>query len=94
MSETISANDREAFWVLDASIDDGTGIHCFIPVELDEGGEIASFVVGFNYISTDPPARCERLLGVIHSEGQEACDRWCAANESEVQRLFPERVGE
>jgi len=60
-------------------------MHCFVPVTFGPDGEIDSIVLGMNYITSEPPGR---LVGVIHADGQEACDAWCDANQDEIERLF------
>lgn len=66
-------------WVLDATQDDETGIHCFCPID-DDG----SVVFGMNLLSDRPPdgAAC---VGVVHLDGQEAADAWC---ENHQELLF------
>lgn len=79
-------NAIDEFFVLDASIDDGDGIHCFVPVTFDDAGEVESLVLGMNYISRDPPSRGV-FVGVVHLDGDEACDKWCRENGEELERL-------
>lgn len=78
-------------YVLDCTLETGAdGLYCFCPVETDEGGEITSIVVGLNYLSTSPPDR-GRFIGVVHADGQEACDAWCASHQDVIDRLVAER---
>lgn len=77
-------------YILDCTLDPGDGLHCFCPVELDDEGNVVSVVTGLNYLSTDPP-EAGRLIGVVHLDGQEMCDQWCAVNEAELTRLFGDR---
>jgi len=86
---TVSSRPHE-FWVIDASMGDGTPPYCFIPVEFDEAGEVKAFVIGMNYISTEPPDGTY-FIGVIHEDGQDATDAWCAERDEFLQDLFKRR---
>ena len=74
-------------YVLDASMDaSDMGMFCFCPVELDDNGEVKSIIVGMNYISTEPPEN-SKFLGVVHEEGQGACDKWCKEHDDLILDL-------
>lgn len=74
-------------YVLDATLlNDEDGLLCFCPVELDESGEVTSIMTGLSYLSDTPPDGT-RFLGVVHGDGQDACNEWCAANADVVERL-------
>lgn len=62
-------------WVLDATMEPP----CFVPVELDERGEIESIVFGMNLLSDKCPGH---LYAVIHEDGQDAVDAWLANPEN------------
>lgn len=78
-------SERECF-VMDATLDSGDGLHCFVPITFDANGEVESLVVGMNYVSPDPPER-GRFLGIVHMDGQDAVDEWVSANTGEYERL-------
>lgn len=68
-------------WVLDATLDDGSGLHCFCPVEGDD------IVTGMNLLTDVPPGP---LVGVIHADGQEAVEAWCEEHADMVDRIYEE----
>ena len=78
-------DSRECF-VLDATREPGDGLHCFVPIRYAPDGSVESIVIGLNYLSPDPPER-GRFVGIIHEDGQEACDAWVEANTDEYERL-------
>lgn len=66
-------------WVIDATmptLKDAPGAFTFIPVEGELGSGKETYVVGMNYISTEPPDD-GNLVGIIHEDGQEAVDAFC-----------------
>ena len=66
-------------YVIDVTLADGDGVHCFVPVEFDEHGEVETIVIGMNYLtSLDGGPR--PIVGIIHSDGDEAVEAWCDAN--------------
>ena len=68
-------------WVLDASMGVyGDGCFCFCPYD-EATGDI---LTGMNLISDRPPGR---LVGVVHRDGQDAADRWCAEHEDELNAM-------
>ena len=73
-------------WVIDASMGYRGGF-CFCPVEL-EGQEIKSIVAGMNFISTEKPPACKRLVGVVHEAGQDAVEAFCSEHKTELDALF------
>lgn len=77
-------------WVADVSLADGQdeGLFCFVPLDGDPHGE-HSLVVGLNYLSNKPPGK---LIGVVHMDGQEACDEWCAAHPGQIHEWFGDRA--
>jgi hypothetical protein len=74
-------------WVLDVTIEEPGAPYCFVPVEGDLEGE-HSLVLGMNFLGAKPPGG--RLVGVVHMDGQEACDRYCAEHKDELDALFTE----
>lgn len=51
----------------------------WVPVELDESGDITSIVTGMNLLSDRCPGEC---IAVIHEDGQEAVEAWMAVPEN------------
>jgi hypothetical protein len=68
---SVAGKTRE--WVLDATLYSGDGMCCFCPIEPD-----GTVVTGVNVLSRKSPGP---LVAVIHADGQEAAERWVAANE-------------
>jgi hypothetical protein len=70
-------------WVLDATLSNAEAL-CYIPIENDK-----TLVTGMNFI-TGP--RClpkeGKVVGVVHLDGQEACDKWYQDN----QHLLPDEL--
>lgn len=65
------------FWALDVTL----ATPCFVPIELDESGEIAAVVTGLNVISDEcPPGR---FMAVIHEDGREAVEAWLANEDNQ-----------
>lgn len=58
-------------WLLD--ITNGDNPPCFVPYER----ETDSIVFGMNLITDRSPGA---LVGVIHSDGQDAVEKYCSAN--------------
>lgn len=56
-------------WLLDVSF----SIPCFVPYER----ETDTIITGMNVITDKCPGE---LVGVIHMDGQEAVEKWCAEN--------------
>ena len=73
-------------YVLDASMGLRDGLACFCPVELDADGNIASVIVGMNYLSDAPPAG-GKLIAIVHDEGQDAVEAFCSANSAFLDAL-------
>lgn len=66
-------------WLLDVSFE----YPCFVPYERDTD----QVVVGMNMLS----ARCPgELVGVMHSDGQDAVEKWCAENPDWLTRFRKE----
>lgn len=59
-------------WALDCS---AWPVTLWVPVELDEHGEIESVVFGYNLITDKPPGK---IVAVVHPDGQEAVETWMA----------------
>jgi len=75
--------------MLDCTFDtEDSGLWCFCPVTLDDDGHVTSIVTGMNFLSDSPPGR---FIGVVHENGQEACDAWCEAHRDVIDRLIAER---
>jgi hypothetical protein len=64
--------------VLDATMGNNNGLFSFCPIEGDIFGEF-EVVTGMNYISSKPPEGLQ-LVAVIHSDGQEAVERFLQEN--------------
>jgi len=77
-------------YVLDCSFDTGDGMWCFCPIEMDADGNVTSIITGLNFLSDSPP-KGGHFVGVVHQDGQEACDEWCEKNRAVVDRLLAER---
>lgn len=73
-------------YVLDCTFGERDGFLCFCPVNYDEEGNVESIMTGLSYLSDRPPDGA-RFVGVVHMDGQEACDKWCAENEETINRL-------
>lgn len=73
----------EERWVLDATLVDGTeddiGMYPFCPIAED-----GSVMVGMTFVSSEPPGP---FAGVVHFDGQEACEAWCEAHPELLERL-------
>jgi hypothetical protein len=72
-------------WVIDAGLSHG-GVFCFCPVQGDLAGE-HQIVFGMNVICDRPP-HGRKLAGIIHADGQEACDRWVEENKAQLATLL------
>lgn len=64
----------------------GDGIFCFVPVEFGPGGEVESLLIGMNYLSSEPP-HGGRVVGIIHSDGDDAVETWIAGHPVEYARI-------
>lgn len=71
-------------WVVDVTLWEEGGLYCFVPLEGDPQGE-HTLVVGMNFLTDRVPGG--KLVGVVHMDGQEAVDEWCAAHETELAEL-------
>jgi len=60
-------------WVIDASYCDE--FLCFVPIE-NEGTDEERLIVGMNVLSDVEHFDLGRIVGIVHLDGQEACDRW------------------
>jgi hypothetical protein len=70
-------------WALDATLGEPLG---FVPVEIDDAGRVEAIVWGMTYITDTPPGK---LIGVVHQNGQDAVEAWCAENPDYIKRYFP-----
>lgn len=70
-------------WVLDATIATPAGTFCFCPIEGDLEGDF-KIVTGMNLISDKPNGD---LLGIVHENGQQAVEQWCAEHAEELEQL-------
>jgi ethanolamine utilization microcompartment shell protein EutL len=78
-------------YVLDCTFGIESGLLlAFCPAEYADDGTVQSVTIGITYLSTSPPDG-SRFVGVFHSDGQEACDAWCADNQDIIDRLVAER---
>jgi hypothetical protein len=73
-------------WVLDATLAGDGPPYPFVPVEVDEHGLPSGFLVGMTFVSDCPPGE---FVGVIHADGDEACEAWV-----EEHREFLATLGE
>jgi hypothetical protein len=69
-------------WALDVSL----SAPCFVPVEMDDAGNVKTIVWGMTLVADRAPGN---LIGVVHQGGQDAVEKWCDENPDEVARLFP-----
>ena len=65
-------------WLLDITfgVEDAA---CFVPYEREDG----NVVLGMNLLTDRCPGD---LVGVIHSDGKEAVERWCSENPDWYER--------
>lgn len=71
--------------VIDASMGVALGnsrAFCFCPL-----GDDGRIVTGMNYVSETPPAGMQ-LVGVVHEDGQEACEWFCKLHKQELDDLY------
>lgn len=76
------------YYVLDASFDSDDCFFCFCPAEVEFEPEfkITEVVTGLSFLSTQPPEG-SRFVGVIHQDGQDACEAWCEAHQEALDDL-------
>lgn len=76
-------------WVIDATMDNGDGLLCFIPVEgIDTDNPV--FVTGMNYLTDVKGFDKGKIRGVIHADGQAAVEKWCKEH-PEIQEALEEK---
>lgn len=63
-------------WVIDCSMHEPGMPYVYCPVEFGDDGEISNVVVGMMLMGKPKGD----VVGVYHQDGQEAVERWCAAN--------------
>ena len=71
--------------VLDAAIGYRGGAFCFCPIEGDVDGEY-TVITGMMYVDEKPPEHL-KLVGIVHDDGQEAVERFCAEHKAELEAL-------
>lgn len=71
--------------VIDATMGYRDGKFTFCPIEGDINGEY-SVIVGMNYISRMPPEGLT-LVAIVHSDGQDAVDAFCAEYDDALRAL-------
>ena len=77
-------------WVLDATLDHNDGLFCFIPVDnLDTGKE--AFIVGMNIISTVERFDQGKIVGIIHSGGDDEVKKWIKSHPDIVASIKSKR---
>ena len=67
-------------WVIDAGFC-RDGLLCFCPIE-NAGTDEESIVFGFSHLGDKCPGK---LVGVVHEDGQEAVEAWCAENHDRIE---------
>lgn len=68
-------------WALDASAANSEEVRTFVPIDMDTG----EIFLGMSYIGMNPPGV---LVGIIHHDGDEACEKWCKEHPEIVSELF------
>lgn len=78
--------NTDSKWVIDATMGIHDGMFCFCPIEFGANGEVSAIVTGMNFIGGEPPRG--KCIGVIHEDGQDAVDAFCAEHRAEVDAFF------
>ena len=72
-------------YVIDAGMGCSDGILCVCPVELDADGQISGIITGANLLGFVPDGG--EIIGVIHPDGQDAVEDFCAEFADEIAAL-------
>lgn len=73
-------------YVVDVTLADGDRGHCFVPVEFGPDGEVETIVLGMNYLTTEPP-HGGTVVGIIHSDGEQAVEAWIEEHPTEYVEI-------
>jgi hypothetical protein len=72
--------------VIDASMGVSGGMLCFCPIERGPDGEISNIIIGMNFVGAPP--RGSRVVAVVHENGQEAVEAFCAEHKHLIDEAF------
>lgn len=73
-------------WVIDATMGAQDGMLCFCPIERGPDGEIENIVTGMNFVGAPPEGG--KVVAVVHQDGQEAVEAFCAENQALLDKVF------
>jgi hypothetical protein len=78
-------------WIVDATMGVRGGLFCMCPVETDGDGQITAVITGMNMLSPSPPPH-GKLIAVVHEDGQEAVEAFCAEHHDALEQLFGRKL--
>lgn len=73
-------------WVIDSTFYKDDGLLCFVPIEHPHTPQ-ETLVLGMNVLSDIEHFALGRVIGIVHLDGDAACDAFCATHPDIVQAL-------